>query len=126
MELFVCLGMILTIRDFLLSFGPLRNPILPHLVFTMMVSSITATASYEGIYSGPLFLDMYGSWNGTTFTITVNDTRPRFFHMIQSYGGNCSRLATWSTMFSLPANGDVLFALNPVISMMISANIECK
>ena len=105
-------------RESHLLFGLSLNPTLVHLAFTIEVPSSFISSLIQGIFSGFFFVNMKGSWNGTTFTITVNDTNPRFFYMIKSYApSNCSSLGTWSTDMDLPDNGDVLFALNPVFEL---------
>jgi hypothetical protein len=69
----------------------------------------------EGAFSGFFNIDPSGSWNGTTFTYTVNDTNPHFFYSVSEiYTSNCSYLSDWSTFYTFSPQQDVLFTLNPV------------
>jgi len=62
-------------------------------------------------------MDPQGSWNGSSFTIVVNDTIPRFFHGLTPwFSRDCSGLASLSGPAAFPETVDELFALNPVIS----------
>jgi len=71
------------------------------------------------VYSGNFILDPQGTWNGSSFTITVNDTDPHFFHAITpTFLGNCLLLANLSVIANFPDDVDELFALNPVSNLM--------
>jgi len=66
-------------------------------------------------------MDAEGSWNGTTFTITVVDSTPRFFYTVDIYFvNNCSLLGDWDERAELPADTDEVFALNPVECLSVS------
>lgn len=72
-----------------------------------------------GFFSGYFYVDVEGTWNGSVFTITVSDLEPRFFYFstYRAETKSCSDFAGWSSFFRLPANQDVLFALNPVFNV---------
>lgn len=61
-------------------------------------------------------MDPEGSWNGSTYTITVVDSKPRFFYTVDAwFWRNCSQLGDWDSWGQFPAGVDVVFALNPVL-----------
>jgi hypothetical protein len=70
---------------------------------------------FAGIYSGNFIIDPQGTWNGSSFTIIVNDTNPRFFHAITPlFSTDCPLLGNLSAIAQFPINIDEMFALNPV------------
>jgi hypothetical protein len=74
----------------------------------------------SGIYSGNWIMDPQGTWNGSSFTITVNDSLPHFFHAITPwFSTNCALIGNLSTAGEFPANVDEVFALNPVLNFRI-------
>lgn len=98
--------------------GRSQNRIIITPVHIMEVPCVQGRELIEGVFSGHFYVDDEGSWNGTTFTITVNDTNPHFFYWIsyRYWGSPCSIYANWSDMVQFSPDQDVLFALNPVTS----------
>lgn len=106
-------------------YGRLGSPrTRPHAGFHQMVDSkFKNRTDVEGVYSGNFYIDPQGTWNGTSFTITVNDTVPHFFHAITgTFVSNCALMANLSVSAQFPDNVDELFALNPVFAFSNSAN----
>jgi hypothetical protein len=101
--------------------GPLQNLIIVHPVYITAVLSIFQVKLIEGVFSGNIYVDSEGTWNGTTFTITVIDTEPHFFYWIsfRYFQAICSVYGNWSNNYGLSSNEDVLFAINPVCSCWI-------
>ena len=67
-----------------------------------------------GANSGFFIIDPQGSWDGTAFTITVPDTKSRFYYSFSAYyAGSCKLLGQYITGAGPQVH--FLFALNPVI-----------
>jgi hypothetical protein len=68
-------------------------------------------------------MDPQGTWNGSIFTFTVNDSVPHFFHAVTpGFVLSCSLLANLSVDAGFPDSVDELFALNPVLQFSVHAN----
>src|SRR5437773_674001 len=71
----------------------------------------------EGIFSGYFHVDFDGTWNGSSFTMSVTDSLPHFFYSStwKWESSNCSILYSLSSFTLIPEFQDVLFVLNPVL-----------
>jgi len=68
----------------------------------------------DGAFSGFFYVDPPGTANGSSFTMTVTSTQPRFFQAVRLDDvSNCSASAGWASHWGLPSYGDIIFALNP-------------
>src|SRR5438552_10305116 len=80
-----------------------------HAAFSEMVVSVMREL-IRGVYSGNFYLDPQGTWNGSSFTITVNDSVPHFFHAITPWWeSDCSHMANLSIQAQFPDTVDELF-----------------
>jgi hypothetical protein len=65
-------------------------------------------------------VDVDGTWNGSTFALTVTDANPHFLYFStyrqEALGQFCSGLATWDGTLGLPDDQSILFAINPVFA----------
>jgi hypothetical protein len=79
-----------------------------------------AVVLMQGIFSGYFLVDVDGTWNGSTFTLTVTDTDPHFLYFAtyrqEANGQFCSGLTNWDKFFNIPNDQSVLFAINPVLT----------
>jgi len=78
-------------------------------------SNFTHPCAYNGGSNSGFFnVDPAGSANGSSFTLTVTSTQPRFFQAIRLDSvANCAAVADWALRWRLPSFGDIVFSLNP-------------
>lgn len=103
------------------SCGPLLNQITPNRARIIKVRMPGEVCSLKsGYFSGFWVMDPQGTWNGSTFTVIVGDTKPHFFYSVSPpgwYYKNCTRLLEYKAAFTIPNGSDIVFALNPVRSI---------
>lgn len=112
----VCCQLLLKTRVILHLNGSLPSPLMMRRASTTEVIQLPIILNV-GIFSGYFLVD--GTWNGSTFTLTVTDADPHFLYFStyrqEANGQFCPGLGGWDSHFDLPVNQSVLFAINPVL-----------
>ena len=95
-------------------------------MFTMGVIISDLGELKIGIFSGYFYVDVDGTWNGSTFTMKVMDLMPHFFYFdtfkLENAGTTCSTIGGWASTFGIPNGQDFLFSLNLVFFCYILIN----